>query len=462
MKYIIWGTGNYYNTYKRYIRLMGVEIVALVDQDKGKQGKVIDNLEVTAPETIINSGLDVIIAIKNYEKAIEFLRNSRYMGNVYFIQNFAFEYIDANRQKLENHYSLINQYSDKKTVYFDIIGGLGWAGTEQWAYNASRMLEERGFHSFVLGDTNQSKLEKVLEEKTIRIERSSDYLDRFLSLIGEKLPIVYLSNFWDESQKYAIIAKRIFGDRFRLIQVFHSDAAFLYNIWEQCCEYWDYTLCVSSKIKNKCISIKPELRDNVDKILMTYKAKSEQHFYANKGEKIRIGWAGRLVKSQKRADLLIEIVELLKQEKIEFTLEVAGEGECFTELQSYIERHKKEEYVKCLGYIQQEKMEDFWENKDIFLSVSEEEGASLSMIEAMSYGCVPMVTNVSGVSDVIIDEWNGFVVPVEDWKRLIDKIVFLGKNRKLLEEMGNRSKQQIKKKCSEEEFINKLIWAIEG
>lgn len=462
MKCVIWGTGNYYNNYKRYIKLMGVEIVALVDQDKSKQGTMIDNLEVIAPESILNSELDVIIAMKSQENVRDFLISNGYIGNVYSIQDFPFEYVKENRQQMEKHYALNNQYSGEKTIIFDIIGGLGWAGTEKWAYNSSGMLKERGFHSFVLGDTSQPELEKMLEENTIRIERSSDYLDTFLAFIGENLPVVYFSNFWDESQKYAMIAKGIFGEKFKLIQVFHSDAAFLYDNWKLYCRYWDYTLCVSSKIRNKCISIKPNMACYIDKILMTYKVESGQHFYSNKDEIIRIGWAGRLVKSQKRADLLIEIIELLEQKGVKFVLEIAGEGECLAELQSYIKKYKKEEHVKCLGYMQQQQMVVFWKNVDIFLSMSEEEGASLSMIESMSYGCVPVVTDVSGVSDFIIDGWNGFVVPVEDWKRLIDKISILDKDRKLLEEMGNRSKQQIREKCSEEEFVNKLILAIEG
>lgn len=462
MRCAIWGTGSYYNRYKRYIKLAGVEIVVLVDRDKSKQGTRIDNFDVIAPNAILNSDLTLIIAMKNQEEVREFLNSNGYVGNVYSIQDFTFEYIEENREQLKKYYSLNSKYTDEKTIIFDIIGGLGWAGTEKWAYNSSGILQERGLRSFVLGDTSQPELERALEENTIRIERGIDCLNAFLSFIGGNLPVVYFCNFGYEGQKYATIAKKLFGEKFRLIQVVHSDAASSYNNWERYCEYCDYTLCVSSKIKNKCISIKPDKAGQIDSILMTYKVQTDQHFYSDKEKRIRIGWAGRLVKTSKRADLLIEIVELLDKKEINYVLEIAGEGECLAGLQSYIKKSKKEECVKCLGYMQQEQMADFWKNIDIFLSMSEEEGASLAMIESMSYGCVPVVTNVSGVSDVIQDKWNGFVVSVDDWEKLVDKIAYLEKDRNLLKEMGSRCRKQIKEKCSEREFVNKLMLAIEG
>ena len=57
---------------------------------------------------------------------------------------------------------------------------------------------------------------------------------------------------------------------------------------------------------------------------------------------------------------------------------------------------------------------DFLNEQDIYLNFSEYEGTSLTMLEAMASGCVPVVTDVSGVSDFIEDGVNGLVSDIGD------------------------------------------------
>ena len=57
----------------------------------------------------------------------------------------------------------------------------------------------------------------------------------------------------------------------------------------------------------------------------------------------------------------------------------------------------------------------FFGGKHIVLSVSEFEGTSISMLEAMGQGVTPVVTDIaSGVRDVIVAGENGWLVPMGD------------------------------------------------
>ena len=84
--------------------------------------------------------------------------------------------------------------------------------------------------------------------------------------------------------------------------------------------------------------------------------------------------------------------------------------------------------------------------------MSEWEGHSISQVEAMAMGTVPVVTDVSGVEDDITDGSNGFVVDVGDVDAIIGRIEILSRDRMLLKKMGKRSKESVATKsiCSSE------------
>lgn len=59
-------------------------------------------------------------------------------------------------------------------------------------------------------------------------------------------------------------------------------------------------------------------------------------------------------------------------------------------------------------------MESFWLNHDISVNLSECEGCSMSMLESMSAGVVPVYTDVFSTRHFIEDGKNGFVVAYND------------------------------------------------
>ena len=59
----------------------------------------------------------------------------------------------------------------------------------------------------------------------------------------------------------------------------------------------------------------------------------------------------------------------------------------------------------------------------------------------------PITTDVSGVSDLIEDGKNGFVIPVNNWLEAADKIEMLVNDRILLSMASNYNSDLVKKKC---------------
>ena len=168
---------------------------------------------------------------------------------------------------------------------------------------------------------------------------------------------------------------------------------------------------------------------------------------------IRIGYGARLTRLQKRADLLIDVIHKLEQTGISYILNIAGDGECAKEIKSYIKKEKLEEKVNLYGKITADEMKDFWIEQDIFLNMSEYEGCSLSMLEAMSFMCVPVVTNVSGVNEVVIHQMNGYVYAVG---RIDDAIAYIvdSCDKEKLYRMGTNAYDAVSAKCNYEDYAN--------
>src|SRR5690606_9199197 len=100
---------------------------------------------------------------------------------------------------------------------------------------------------------------------------------------------------------------------------------------------------------------------------------------------------------------------------------------------------------------------EFWRDKDIFINVSDLEGTSISMLEGLYNGAVPVLTDVSGVRKFVTQGVNGFVVSTGDIESMVDYIQYLDKNRDLLRLYGDRIHKKVSEICNPDNFIEEFI-----
>ena len=126
---------------------------------------------------------------------------------------------------------------------------------------------------------------------------------------------------------------------------------------------------------------------------------------------------------QKNQKLLFEVFKRLSKEKQHVQLLVIGDG--YKDSAFYC--LKNNPVFHFLGVKQN--VGDYLSVSDFFILSSSYEGLPLSLLEAMSMGCVPISTPVGGVPDVIKDGINGFLsdsLSVEDFYATVCKAI---KNR---------------------------------
>ena len=172
---------------------------------------------------------------------------------------------------------------------------------------------------------------------------------------------------------------------------------------------------------------------------------------------IRIGIASRLTREQKRSDLINLIIDYLEEKKINYTLDIAGTGDLFDCINDHVVSLDLIDKIHLLGRVPYQKMNEFWENHDIYLNCSEYEGASLAMLEAMYHGCVPVVTDVSGVDDFVEHKKNGIICQVNDIESMINEVEILAKDMETLKSYSERAHEVVCNKCDINKYVDKLL-----
>lgn len=121
---------------------------------------------------------------------------------------------------------------------------------------------------------------------------------------------------------------------------------------------------------------------------------------------------------QKNLKMMIDAFVMFHREFREYKLEIYGQGVLEKELKEYTVSLGAEEYILFLGF--EPHIEDKMADCSIYISSSDYEGISNSMLEAMGMGLPVVVTDcpVGGARMVIENGKNGILVPVGDARAL--------------------------------------------
>jgi glycosyltransferase involved in cell wall biosynthesis/GT2 family glycosyltransferase len=125
------------------------------------------------------------------------------------------------------------------------------------------------------------------------------------------------------------------------------------------------------------------------------------------------GMVTRLSK-EKGIDIALKAFhQLLKKElKLPVNLIIAGEGKDADKLREMAKDLGIERNVRFLGFVQ--KPQDFLSACEVIFFPSRSEGLPLGLLEGMASGCLPIVSNISGMPEVVNSPQIGWVVENED------------------------------------------------
>jgi glycosyltransferase involved in cell wall biosynthesis len=163
-----------------------------------------------------------------------------------------------------------------------------------------------------------------------------------------------------------------------------------------------------------------------------------------------IGSAGRFF-SVKDYPFMVKVARevITKIDKIRF--ELAGEGPMLGDIQELIKRYGLEEHFVLRGFLHA--VSAFYQGLDVYLNTSLHEGIPMSVLEAMAYGLPAIVPKVGGLSEIVTDGVDGYLLDARNPKDFADRCLSLYKNETLRRKMAYAAREKIIQEFSMQRMV---------
>ena len=127
----------------------------------------------------------------------------------------------------------------------------------------------------------------------------------------------------------------------------------------------------------------------------------------------------------KGVQYLVEAMNTVIQHFPEARLLLVGDGEEREYLEKLADKLNLAEHITFIGRVANQRVPEYLVASDLFVLPSLSEGFPNVILEAMAAGLPIVTTNVSGLSEIVKDGENGFVVETRNPQQLAEKISLL-------------------------------------
>lgn len=224
-------------------------------------------------------------------------------------------------------------------------------------------------------------------------------------------PVVLSPNLAGDCYGIAAALSLTLADRLRVIGVQHSDIEYEARYLAHYEPLLARLIGVSSHLAHTLATRHPSRARDV--IHLAHGVPVEGHLPRREpphARPLRIAYAGRLDREQKRALALPLLSRELDRRGIDHELIIVGDGPAAREVDTLL---RNAPHAHRRGAFSGSDVRALYQSSDIMVLPSRYEGLSLSMLEAMAVGCVPVVARVaSGACEAIVAGENGELADV--------------------------------------------------
>lgn len=203
-------------------------------------------------------------------------------------------------------------------------------------------------------------------------------------------------------------------------------------------------VCVNEFLENK---LKTKLNIEIPTIVIPSGVLKSNHISNQLTENIRIVYSGRFVNNPKNVDKILDLFLKLAKENLGLEFSLIGSGKEKSNLQSRIDELGYDERIKIYRLLKDEEYKEFLSKHHIIVLLSDHEGTPGAIMDGMSCGLVPVVSNTDGIEKLVINNENGFVVDHKT-NAPFKKVMELLKNDDLRIEFSKNAIDHISKRYS--------------
>ena len=122
-----------------------------------------------------------------------------------------------------------------------------------------------------------------------------------------------------------------------------------------------------------------------------------------------------------------------------------------------IKRYSNIKNIRFIKKQKQELLRNFYNDSDIFVICSIEEGLAMVQAQAMACGLPVICTTNTGGSEIIDDNINGYIIPIKDTQSLKDRIKKLYNDRRKLKQMSKSAYEKANNELSWEKYGDRML-----
>lgn len=161
---------------------------------------------------------------------------------------------------------------------------------------------------------------------------------------------------------------------------------------------------------------------------------------------------GRICKNKGIYDL-ISAIKRVKEIYPDVTLNIGGSGE-EEQLTKAIEDNDLQSNIILHGWVNNKEKEKLLIENSIFILPSYFEALPMTLLEAMSYKCIPIVSNVGALPNVVGND--GFIIEAGNIESISDAIIKVLSDVKGYQNIASNGREKIKEKYDIEVHISKI------
>jgi len=90
-------------------------------------------------------------------------------------------------------------------------------------------------------------------------------------------------------------------------------------------------------------------------------------------------------------------------------LVIANDGYMKEELVKLVDSLNLQEAVSFVGYLDTDRQNELYSRATFFVTIPDSDSTSVSLLEAMSFGCIPICSNILQIMKWVKDGINGFL-----------------------------------------------------
>ncbi|MBR4574850.1 MAG: glycosyltransferase family 4 protein [Lachnospiraceae bacterium] len=466
MRLLIFGLGDYYSKYKRWIR--DDLIVGLLDNDTGKQGKIIDGHTVYSPEKISSLKYDLIVILSVHEPQMRQqllkmgVRESDIIGSSELpdrkdilnpkapVKVYAPE---------SDNSSLVQKGTDNTLLLMS--PNLDNNGATMVLFYAAQTLCKAGFrvvfaswHDGVIRDELVKINIPVIVDPNLEIDTADgiSWINGFLYIICNTI------------HYYRFLSNR--AGRSKIIWWLHEPPCF-YDSLDikrlRSIDFDDIVVCAAGPLAAKAFE---KYNPQIDVKLLLYGLPDVDEKYLAQTKDL--GTDDKLtalvlanVQQYKGQDVLVDaVLSLTDSERDRICFRIIGNNNSAYAKEQMARSASFGNCIEFCSLMDRDSVMKELRSADLLICPSREDVMPISVCEGMQYSRVCIVSDAAGNSAYITDEYDGLVFSSDDPEGLSRKIRWCIDHKDSLKDIGARSRKIYDDHFSMEVFgqnIKKLI-----